>query len=132
MNDNSQNSLFQNELPTDIKMSFDSLCQSPSNISTSLLIDQIHDHLQQIQEALEINEFLDFKTAQQTANLLIDLLNHLDEYPAENQVLIIGAARYFVLEDDNEPDTKSLLGFDDDIKVLNFVLGKLKKPKLEV
>jgi len=132
MNDDSQVPLFQNDLTPNIKMRFDSLCRSPSNINTSMLIEQIHAHIQQIHLALESNEFLDINAAQQGADLLIDLVNHLDDYSAEKQGFIIGAARYFILDEDNEPDTKSLLGFDDDIKVLNFVLRKLGKSTLEV
>ena len=131
MRANNQNSMFQDDLHPDIKMRFDALCQSSTSISTSLLVSQIHYHLQQIQEALAHNEFLDVKTAQQAAALLIDLLSTLNDYSAEKQNLIVGAARYFVLDDYHEPDTKSPLGFDDDIQVLNFVLEKLGKPKLE-
>jgi uncharacterized membrane protein YkvA (DUF1232 family) len=131
MSANNQSSMFQDDLHPDIKIRFDTLCQSPTTLSTSLLVTQIHDHLQQIHEALARNEFLDVKTAQQAADLLIDLLSTLNDYSAGKQNLIVGAARYFVLDDDHEPDTKSPLGFDDDIQVLNFVLEKLGKPKLE-
>jgi uncharacterized membrane protein YkvA (DUF1232 family) len=131
MRANRQNSMFQDDLHPDIKMRFDSLCQSPSSISTSQLANQILDHLQKIQDALKTNEFLNFNVAQQAADLLGNLINHLDDYSAESQRLIIGAAQYFVLDDDHEPDTKSPLGFDDDIQVLNFVLETLGKPKLK-
>jgi len=131
MNEDRQSHLFQNDLSPNIRMLFDSLCCSPSDVNTSFLKEQINIHLQKTHLALESNEFLDVNLAQQAATLLIDLVSHLGEFSIDNQMLIIGAARYFVLEDDHEPDTKSLLGFDDDIKVLNFVLGKLGKPKLK-
>ena len=131
MNEDRQSHLFQNDLSPNIRMLFDSLCCSPSDVNTSFLKEQINIHLQKTHLALESNEFLDVNLAQQAATLLIDLVGHLGEFSIDNQMLIIGAARYFVLEDDHEPDTKSLLGFDDDIKVLNFVLGKLGKPKLK-
>ena len=96
MNRNSQSSLFQNELPPDIKLRFDSLCLSPSAISISQLVTQIGVHIQEIEEALEVNEFLDVQTASRVAEMLIDLINQLNKYSTKEQKLIIGAAQYFV------------------------------------
>ncbi len=131
MSDDSQGSLFQDNLNPKIRKRFNSLCSFSPNINNSLLVDQINNHVKHIHLALEKNEFLNLKSAQQAADKIIDLINHLDDYSPDQQSLIIGVARYFVLEEDLEPDTKSPLGFDDDIKVLNYVLEKLGKQTLE-
>jgi uncharacterized membrane protein YkvA (DUF1232 family) len=43
----------------------------------------------------------------------------------EQQALIIGAVRYFIVIDDALPDTLYASGLDDDARVINFVLEEL-------
>ena len=79
MNEDGQTHLFQNDLSPNIRMLFDSLCCSPSEVNTSILEEQIKIHIQKTYLALESNEFLDVNLAQQAATLLIELLSHLGD-----------------------------------------------------
>ena len=52
----------------------------------------------------------------------------LKRYPLsteQQQALIVGAVKYFTLFLDAVPDAKPLVGLDDDIAVMNFVLEEL-------
>jgi hypothetical protein len=46
--------------------------------------------------------------------------------------LIVGASRYFIRNHDVQDDTKSLLGFDDDTAVLNYVLVELGHGEMRI
>ena len=132
MNGSKQQAFFENGLPPDIQGRFDTLCLSPEDLDISHLAAQVSSHVDQIRQALEDNEFLDVKSAEQLAKVVMWLISTIEDYPQEEQKLIVGAARYFVLEEDHLPDTKNLLGVDDDIKVINYVLERIGKPALGV
>ncbi|MFQ5434135.1 MAG: hypothetical protein ACE5FD_04595, partial [Anaerolineae bacterium] len=70
-------------------------------------------------------EFLDIDTAKRLAAVLITLLDEYSTFSPSHRALIIGAVRYFLQDRDAEPDTTSLLGFDDDTIVLNHVLAAI-------
>ena len=92
----------------------------------------VTQHVGAIRTAMSRNEFLDIDTAERIAGVLLGLLKNHDQYEAAQRPLIVGAARYFVEAHDEEPDTRSLLGFDDDMTVLNFVLDRLGRSDLRV
>jgi uncharacterized membrane protein YkvA (DUF1232 family) len=81
---------------------------------------------------LQQNEFLDIALAEKIAAAVTTLLAEYEQHPPEHQALIVGAARYFIAEDDLEPDTGSILGFDDDARLLNAVLDAVDRPELKV
>ena len=56
----------------------------------------------------------------------------MTRYSARDQRLIVGAARYFVADDDAEPDTQSILGLDDDLAVFNHVATQIGEPDLRI
>jgi len=53
------------------------------------------------------------------------LLDNYQNYSDEQQQLIVGAVRFFIIEKDCIPDYTPITGLDDDLKVLNYVLGQL-------
>ncbi len=55
-----------------------------------------------------------------SAHRLIELIG--PSTPERPRRLIQAAVRYFILEEDAEPDTGSVVGFDDDALVLNAVI----------
>ena len=121
----SQLSLFEEQLEYRVNCVFGPLCAVVPSEQVAQLKVQIRLHVQEARQALRHNEFLDVTTAEQVAELLIKLLDEYEDYPKEQQALIVGAARYFAQTEDAEPDTSSLLGFDDDVSVLNSVLDSL-------
>ena len=64
-------------------------------------------------------------TAQEIAKRMCYLIENYQNYPADKHPLIVGALRYFIIEQDSLPDQRPIIGFDDDIRVLNYVLEQL-------
>ena len=102
---------------------FAAACVQLSVSEAAKMRSAVHKHLEQLHEALPEHEFLDIALAQRIADVLDLLMTEYPTFPAEHQRLLVGAAAYFVNNDDAEPDTASLLGFDDDRDVVNHVLA---------
>jgi len=64
-------------------------------------------------------------TARRIAERLNYLIDNCGKFPRQKLPLIVGAIRYFIIEEDAVPDSTPLVGFDDDIQVLNHVLEEL-------
>ena len=53
------------------------------------------------------------------------LLENYEQFSVPQRRLIIGAVYYFAMSEDGSPDSTLATGFDDDIKVMNYVLEEL-------
>ena len=72
------------------------------------------------------SEFFDLQTADQVADLCRRLLEALPADPSDKQHRLTQLAiSYFVLEEDAEDDNDSLIGFDDDLRVVVAVIEEL-------
>lgn len=120
------------QLSARLNQLFTPLCQAWPAAEAARLSTQVTAHVQAIEEALRKNEFLDLALAKNIAEALLRVLADYDQYPPPQQALIVGAARYFISEGDLEPDTSSVLGLDDDVAVLNFVLDTIGRADLKV
>ena len=118
-------SSFGSQLEDRIDRIFAPLCATLPPDRVPQLQDQVQLHVRRAHEALRHNEFLDVPTVENVATVIVELLDSYTDHSQEQQALIVGAARYFTEADDAEPDTLSLLGFDDDVAVLNYVLDRL-------
>jgi uncharacterized membrane protein YkvA (DUF1232 family) len=133
MNQPSTNpSLFGTQLEPHLDRVFAPLCATLPQREVSDLQHAVTQHVGAIRTAMSRNEFLDIDTAERIAGVLIGLLKNHDRYEAAQRSLIVGAARYFIEANDADPDTGSLLGFDDDVIVLNFVLDRIGRSDLRV
>lgn len=112
-------------LEPDLERLFTPLCSAMPPSAANQLQDDVRQYTLRIQEALQQNEFLDIDTAKRLAAVLITLLDEYSTFSPSHRALIIGAVRYFLQDRDAEPDTTSLLGFDDDTIVLNHVLAAI-------
>lgn len=124
--------LFPHMLDPEIDRTFARLCVDVESNLLQGLVKDVEQHVSQVRSALEANEFLDVVLAEKIAKLLIDLLGTIERYPGAKQRLIVGAARYFVRSNDAQADLSSLLGFDDDAAVLNYVLVELGHGELRI
>ena len=50
----------------------------------------------------------------------------------EHRSAVVGAARYFVSENDEVPDAHSCTGLDDDVRVFNHVVALLGRVDLRI
>ncbi len=124
--------LFSHLLDPEIDKTFTCLCVDLVPDLLPMLIKDVKQHVSQVRIALVANEFLDVALAERIAKLLMDLLGRIESYPAPKQRLIVGASRYFVRSNDAQADLSSLLGFDDDAAVLNYVLVELGHGNLRI
>lgn len=124
--------LFQPALPARIERVFDPLCRTLESVELHTLTQQVQGHAAIVRDSQRHNEFIDANLAERMAAILGDLLGAYEAFIPAQQALIAGAARYFVLSGDASPDMSSLLGFDDDILVLNHVLNSIGRDDLRI
>ena len=89
------------------------------------LREEIQQHLDEFRDAAKHNELLPVDIAEELAAALDRLLELAPSLSAEQRRLVVGAARYFVSDDDARPDLEGVLGLDDDVLVFNWVVGEL-------
>jgi len=105
-------------LPESFKLLFE---EDRSN-NSNLLSTKVSEHLSAAKESLESNEFIDINAAESLAKVSHYLIEKLSGLSNEHRQLAVAAIYYFIESDDEEHDFDSILGFDDDISVMNKVL----------
>lgn len=90
----------------------------------------VRDHYEALSRAQEGSELLALDLAELLCDRLEVLLDLCAEFPAARRADIVGAARYFVSEDDAVPDHHALTGLDDDVYVFNMVARALGRTDL--
>ncbi|GEM_PF-3362478 len=87
-------------------------------------------HLKTLREAGRENEFLDLVQAERLTTRSLALLDRLqDGMPDVERKLILAAVYYFIVGEDGESDTGSILGLDDDEQVLEVVEKVLEESR---
>lgn len=124
--------IFDSSLPPKIASGFEAMCEECPPEAINQLQEEIQTHVHNLELALSANEFLDIDTAKRIANVLAILIKDYDRHTPQHRAWITGAARYFIHDLDVEPDTLSVLGLDDDVKVLNYVLAQIGRADLFV
>jgi len=124
--------LFPDLLDPNLEKIFAPLCEDVSPDGVAELLIQIAAHVQNVREALRQNEFIDNALVENIAQILSQLIRELANYPENKRRLIVGAARYFLRSQDAQADFSSILGFDDDAAVLNYVLKEISRSDLKV
>jgi len=131
----SHHQLFPTEperLPSNVREIFEEMCEALPREEAWALAPAVRDHARAVRSAQKANEFLDADTAEQIASALIAILMDYDSFKDDHKRLIIGAIRYFVTSQDAEADLTSILGFEDDALVLNYVLEIIGREDLKV
>jgi uncharacterized membrane protein YkvA (DUF1232 family) len=123
---------FAHILDLEIDKKFSLLCEDLSEDGRTELLKEVHQHVFRARQALAVNEFLDVGMAERIAKTLVALLREIENHPQSKRRLVVGAARYFVKSNDSQADLTSLLGFDDDVAVLNYVLVELGKSEWRI
>lgn len=103
---------------------------SPAQLLT--LREDIERHVGEIRAAAKHNELLPLDVAEQIATHLVALLAQIATPTEEQQSALLGAALYFVSNNDEVPDTGSVLGLDDDAAIFNHVARQLGRDDLVI
>lgn len=111
---------------------FERLCGMVNGPELGALRAAVQQHLRELEQAARRNELLATDLAEELARKLDGLLADIHTLPEEAQRLVVGAARYFVSDDDVLPDQGGPLGLDDDVAVFNGVVRQIGRADLEV
>lgn len=109
---------------------FGRLCLPTSALELKEVAGVVEHHAEYIHEAA--SNRTDLEMADRISAVFAVLFENSESYSDEHRALIRGAAEYFVLVDDADGDLDDPLGFDDDARILNTVLGRLGKDELKI
>lgn len=94
--------------------------------------DEVHELNTRLTQAVRMIAARDAKqhsglgtAARRIADRCAMLLDRYPQFREREQALIVGAARYFILQRDSLPDDTPFLGLEDDVQVINYVLAEL-------
>jgi hypothetical protein len=119
-------------LPEPVRGLFAEFAASADGSPLSELRAQIRAHHEQFQNAAQSNGLLPLDIADALASGLEGLLDLHAGLDDRGQRLVIGAARYFISNQDVRPDLESVLGLDDDLIVYNWVVTEIGRPELSI
>ncbi len=100
---------------------------------TAALRGEVGAYLDTVRKVGPMLPFLDVDLAERLAASVLALLDHLDASGETDRLRapVQAAARYFVSEEDDEEIT-GVLGFDDDVQVVNAVARAAGRPDLVI
>ena len=113
------------KVPSNIRTTFRNMCAVVPDTEVLELEEQIGITLEKTRETAQQSTRVDLRTAEEVASRCRLLLEHYQEFSEAEKALVIGAVRYFVLEEDPFSDDIFASGFDDDARVVNHVLEQL-------
>lgn len=111
--------------PETLIPTFRRLCDPLPVEDLPALKEDLNNCVARVRELGQENQRVNVHRLEQCAEACQFLLDEYEKFTREQQALIIGALRYFVIIDDNLPDDTFVTGFDDDAKVVNYVLEEL-------
>lgn len=114
---------------------FVSLCSATTCDELAEQLPRIATYAEEIETAAKTNELTDVETGHRIAAVLTDLVKTDCAEPSltdEGRALLRGAVEYFLLTGDTQDDLTDLLGFDDDVRVVNAVSGVLDRDDLHI
>lgn len=81
--------------------------------------------IEKTRDEAQTSNRVDIVTAEEVAARCRLLLEHYEEFSSRERAMVVGAVRYFVVEEDPFSDDVFASGFDDDARVVNHVLEQL-------
>lgn len=111
---------------------FEACCGIVTGAERAALRAAVQRHLHDLRQAARRDELLPVDLAEALAGHLDTLLVGLDALPPDAHPLVVGAARYFVSDNDAIPDRQGVLGLDDDVAVFNAVARRIGRDDLQI
>lgn len=112
-------------LPAPVATIFKRLMREP-RLSRQEMRRRVASYVVDLETLARAVDYIDVDLVQSIATRCYHLIDGLREGPAEDQRRLVQAAvLYFLVEDDAEGDTSSLIGFDDDRLVVDAVWEEL-------
>lgn len=111
---------------------FAALCTATSPSELEALVPRIDSYLEKVEAAAEESSVTDVDTGRRLADSLRLLVQSCADYDDDQRALVRGSIEYFILTGDDQNDLDDILGFDDDVRVLNAVVDLLDRNDLAV
>ncbi|MCM8543419.1 MAG: hypothetical protein NE328_24330 [Lentisphaeraceae bacterium] len=107
------------ELPEDYHKALLRCVEKCKNFPEAYLFSACEKHVKDAEVAFKSNPVVDFETAQKLSKAFAGLKTIWDDISEEGQICLKAAMYYYALDEDDEPDLESMLGFDDDVAIAN-------------
>ncbi len=104
---------------------FRRLCLETSSAELAELAGVVQLHVDQVRDVADHRA--DVETADRIASVLIKVLTGTKGFAPDERALLRGAVEYFLLTEDADGDLTDVLGFDDDVRVVNSVLDRIEQ-----
>ncbi len=111
---------------------FHSLAEPIDPAALPGLSTAVQSHVASLHSAQVTSELIAIDLADQLGERLVALIGAAASFDPASRALVVGAARYFISEDDARPDAGSPTGLDDDVEVFNYVAKKLGRVELVI
>ncbi|MBX7138694.1 MAG: hypothetical protein K1X83_11990 [Oligoflexia bacterium] len=111
--------------PPTVRPTFEKLSEALPVENIEAYRGEVDQELARIEKEAKDNDLINVHLARQIAERCHVLLARYHEFPVKLQAKIVGAIRYFALSHDSFSEKHFASGFDDDAKVMNFVLEEL-------
>jgi uncharacterized membrane protein YkvA (DUF1232 family) len=111
--------------PPNAKQNFIRYCECISLEKLNSLKDSLIESYSRLNKNADTNDFIDKKALVALYERALFLIDSYDSFDERQQALVVGAIRYFILDDDGIDDEVFATGFADDIKIMNYVLQEI-------
>lgn len=118
------------KFPPDVETTFRDFCEVlPEEAVSDVKIELDKAVKKILRKSLE-NDLIESKLVNDLYAASSTLLEKYSSYEDSGKAMVVGAIRYFVVENDPLPDSGFSSGFYDDAKVMNYVLEQLGEDDL--
>ena len=107
------------ELSDDYHNSLLRCIEKCGSLPETYLFSACEKHLAEVKKEYEKNIIVDFESAQKLSAAFANVQDCWNDFNEDEKVCLKAAMYYYALEDDEESDTESFLGFDDDVAIAN-------------
>ena len=113
------------KFPPNIRATFKNLCKSLPAENVVSYKSEVDSELERIRTNAKENAMINLDLAVQLAQRCHMLLDNYDKFDNAKRALIVGAIRYFALSEDAFSEEDFASGFDDDARIMNYVLEQI-------
>jgi uncharacterized membrane protein YkvA (DUF1232 family) len=118
------------KFPENVESTFRDFCEALPNEAIPDVKQQLDQAVKTILRKSIENDLIETKLVNELYEASCALLERYEKFDKAGRAMVIGAIRYFVVEDDPLPDTGFSSGFYDDAKVMNYVIDQLGENEL--
>ncbi|MCB9685881.1 MAG: hypothetical protein H6735_12640 [Alphaproteobacteria bacterium] len=118
------------DIPVEYRDRYEAL-HARAGVEVQALRPHLDEYLATLGQVAAVARGMDFSVAERLANALLNLVDAVGAAEEAPRRAVHAAVIYFVQEDDDEEIT-GVLGFDDDVQVVNAVARAVGRPDLVV